>query len=436
MKLTRTFHPVGQGAFYSETMQDDEERQVFNVVYDCGSESGKSGLNREIADYCSIHSEIDALFVSHFHNDHVNGILDLIHNCNVKRIFIPIITTEVLIDSFIYNMIEAKAVQNAANAFIRFCVENRQNSVVSIRDFRLEDIPIGIYSERRKDIEIIETGIELGISIVIDDLWEYIPCNIRNQNAADFAAAFQQRFQNLFDNFAAIRFDEIEAYFADAQNFADVRDFYNSFYRNRDRNEQSMVVLSKPVRLAQRSQSCCLFTGDMPLRRHEYLEGMRRYYSSDWCLIETLQSPHHGAANDNPRDLFDVPRSCVICCGKNNRYRHPGVTTLNNMADSGSVVYHVQGNPLDVFCQVVYLQPITSMVYVAKAGGIVKYFKRDEFSNWLFSEKVNKGVLSKRTAENYSVYVGYIFNGRDITKREVSHFNCAMTYYQEFLKTL
>ena len=38
MKVKRTFHPVGQGAFYTETFLDQKGGQV--VVYDCGTETG------------------------------------------------------------------------------------------------------------------------------------------------------------------------------------------------------------------------------------------------------------------------------------------------------------------------------------------------------------------------------------------------------------
>ena len=37
MKMIRTFHPVGQGAFYSEEFFNSERNCVFRVVYDCGS---------------------------------------------------------------------------------------------------------------------------------------------------------------------------------------------------------------------------------------------------------------------------------------------------------------------------------------------------------------------------------------------------------------
>lgn len=35
MRIIRTFHPVGQGAFYSESFYDVDGFR-YNVVYDCG----------------------------------------------------------------------------------------------------------------------------------------------------------------------------------------------------------------------------------------------------------------------------------------------------------------------------------------------------------------------------------------------------------------
>lgn len=36
LKMVRTFHPVGQGAFYTERFYEGD-KNVFNMVYDCGS---------------------------------------------------------------------------------------------------------------------------------------------------------------------------------------------------------------------------------------------------------------------------------------------------------------------------------------------------------------------------------------------------------------
>ena len=68
-QITRIFHPVGQGAFYSERHTIGNEN--FNIVYDCGSLSSK--IDSVVQDFAD-QNEIDVLFISHFDQDHVNKI--------------------------------------------------------------------------------------------------------------------------------------------------------------------------------------------------------------------------------------------------------------------------------------------------------------------------------------------------------------------------
>ena len=85
MNMARTFHPIGQGAFYSEEFFNSEQNCVFRIVYDCGSlkycglqrNSDGTPLEREDIEervkraFPNGHG-IDILFVSHFDEDHVN----------------------------------------------------------------------------------------------------------------------------------------------------------------------------------------------------------------------------------------------------------------------------------------------------------------------------------------------------------------------------
>ena len=44
MKLVRTFHPVGHGAFYTERFYDEHDQNIANIVFDCGRyEAAKEG---------------------------------------------------------------------------------------------------------------------------------------------------------------------------------------------------------------------------------------------------------------------------------------------------------------------------------------------------------------------------------------------------------
>lgn len=57
--MIRTFHAMGQGAFYTE------EFEGFTVVYDCGTANGVDLIQREIRNAFQEGDWISALFVSH-----------------------------------------------------------------------------------------------------------------------------------------------------------------------------------------------------------------------------------------------------------------------------------------------------------------------------------------------------------------------------------
>lgn len=98
MKVTRTLHPIGQGAFYTEKFEYDG--QQCNVVFDCGGTS--SVIEERVKKYCKRLSReqkvelptIDAVFISHFDNDHVNGLKTLLNKAEVKCIFLPLLNDD------------------------------------------------------------------------------------------------------------------------------------------------------------------------------------------------------------------------------------------------------------------------------------------------------------------------------------------------------
>lgn len=87
MDMIRSFLPVGQGAFYTEQFADGT-----NVIYDCGSENGIRMIEEMIKSTFHKGDVIHAVFISHMHSDHMNGLEFLLKYCNVGTIYLPYLT--------------------------------------------------------------------------------------------------------------------------------------------------------------------------------------------------------------------------------------------------------------------------------------------------------------------------------------------------------
>ncbi|MES2654055.1 MAG: MBL fold metallo-hydrolase [Bacteroidota bacterium] len=79
-----SFYPVGQGCFYAGKIMNK-----FTVVFDCGSISRRIYLDNAIDAFKLKHKKIDLLVISHFDEDHVNGVADLLNGTPCGKVVIP-----------------------------------------------------------------------------------------------------------------------------------------------------------------------------------------------------------------------------------------------------------------------------------------------------------------------------------------------------------
>ncbi len=87
MNMVRSFLPVGQGAFYTEQFDGG-----VNVIYDCGSQTGVEIVEKMIESTFDKGEEIHAVFISHLHSDHINGLEFLLKHCKVETLYLPYLT--------------------------------------------------------------------------------------------------------------------------------------------------------------------------------------------------------------------------------------------------------------------------------------------------------------------------------------------------------
>jgi len=96
-----------------------------------------------------------------------------------------------------------------------------------------------------------------------------------------------------------------------------------------------------------------LFMGDAGVEVEEDL--IEKYNLKD---IDVLKVGHHGSKTSSSEEFIDEiePKYSIISVGKNNRYRHPNDSVLNNLEDSkiyrtdtdGSVMIMIKNNKLKI----------------------------------------------------------------------------------------
>jgi hypothetical protein len=93
------FRPVGQGAFYSGIFKHRSGKQ-FSFVYDCGTHSSRQYIDQEIGKFVleTDYKQIDVLVISHFHDDHINRLTNLLTQTGgAKYAILPYLTPDELI---------------------------------------------------------------------------------------------------------------------------------------------------------------------------------------------------------------------------------------------------------------------------------------------------------------------------------------------------
>lgn len=178
----RFFHPVGQGAFFTEHFVNSQNR--IHIVYDCGS-MNMTRINDEISRFANSNfkgDHIACIFISHFDMDHVNGLDNLRKEFTVNDktfVFVPFFYEEVYVylNQFNHNYLKA---YNVLKRFIKRTRAQLIKVLPFTKDYSRRE-PFVITEEQ----EITDSRKEIpsGTPIHIQDgekevIWKYIPYNI------------------------------------------------------------------------------------------------------------------------------------------------------------------------------------------------------------------------------------------------------------------
>lgn len=368
MKVTRVIHPIGQGAFYSERIECDD--RTYNIVYDCGSGNRKKTpkrLERQIASYYKKEDVIDILFISHFDNDHINGINELRrHTSEIKNVIVPLIEQE---DFWFYS------IEN--NEFERFynSLTGLANSVYKIKPageddkyYRLNDIGLIDLLESEKGSFEVHNATKFSLGRSID--WCYIPFNYDKKIRLNILK------NELVKN--GISEKELTSGWDVIGHHVDnIKKAYKSVVAD-GANKTSLILYSGGVEgeykcwqyqgsmcyypwihhrhFYRYDKEGCLCFGDNDLNQANILNDLKHKLGSLVERVGTIQVPHHGAINNFNDDIFTINNSVkmfFVSFGNKNTYRHPSSGVVAEILKNGNGLFEVTEEMDSAYIQII-----------------------------------------------------------------------------------
>jgi hypothetical protein len=340
MIIERRFHAVGQGAFYSEVhfYHYEPNNQIFTVVYDCGSMTDSKLIPKRIKEDFNQPNvsekdklAVDILFISHFHEDHINGCkylapsLVIIPDMDEDDILLTQIQS--LVDDEPFN---ADSARHPEHLFPEAKIVRVRKDYAEGEGERPSE-PIDL--DRVRNMGSIPSGALLQSRIRGEKYWGYLPFNFDNKSK-QFIAAIAEKFGEDLPTFRA----NLPRYLKDAIKKKQLKSIYSKLHGKI--NESSMILVSAPLfeySLLYNEDFGCIYTGDLTITPQiaRALKRRMRAYPQMTHHIKTFQIPHHGSDHSFSNRLlylFDHwYRDCVISVGEKNQFHHPSLTLLNKL---------------------------------------------------------------------------------------------------------
>lgn len=400
--IERSFHPVGQGAFYTERF--DLDGKTCNVVYDCGA-LPKYQLDDIINQHFVKDKKIEYLFLSHLHEDHINGVESLLERCSVKYIFLPLLSPETkrmyLLENKLIGGKSSKNGKNSEDNFVNQFIEAPEKAVAESSNKDYGPSPIIVYVKRHDDKGnggnegvpetfpppkgenptgpfYISSGTrvqlmprEVNGTDLIKAFWCFVPFNF------DADARALELKKELTRRGIDIDIDEnsLSAKWQDKKFRQKLRKAYDAIMQE-TLNEDSMTLYSGPSeKINGRVRVCCepccckccefgfmrccypnrpncschrlgaIYTGDYGQTRgrdgnhRESWDALWDCYSQWKDNIGVLQIPHHGSKKNFNNKMCHIGHHQVVSVGSKNRYRHPSVEVIANLAKYGNPLF-------------------------------------------------------------------------------------------------
>lgn len=380
ISINRIFHPVGQGLFCTEELILKNEKKV--VVYDCGSFQKKKVI-AEVNSFFPKKDEksvIDILFISHFDQDHINGIEELKENCVIKNVVIPKLSTiqiSYYLCKDIENIILLKNLLLTPEEFFEgSTIVWIEDSSITSNDMKEEEKNMVLeddfccYELKDGKLECYKKKNGVGVVIKIDGIWMYKPFNystdtsmdpfkyelerenldLRKMHKIDYVWTHRKILKSIYAKMKGkINFNSMLLYSDVLGNIDKVISYNDGSYSPcTDSDICSHFDCKKEVG--------CLYLGDSSPKSLEQFVNRNQYIKKH---INILQVSHHGAVNDTRKenivDLLSL-NIAVLSYGTDNNYGHPSAVVIDILNHSNKIIKHVTEKRDSLFFQNIKLE--------------------------------------------------------------------------------
>lgn len=380
-------------------------------IYDCGTVSSKATLSRELDVLRDRHgSHVDLLYLSHFHEDHVNGLSNLKQGFSVDRAFIP------LLDPWERLLAFGSWRGNPPSWYVQFIADPAAwmgqwaDSVFEVAPGSTDPLTsvdaeeVAPLDDSEGDLQppdgtggvVTASNATVAYGATGRAVWVWEPYVLNSVDA--LRIRFQREFQLLFGSDpVALSGDDVLGLLGDQRARGHLRTIYKNLLegagQGEDLNLTSMCLYSGttvPPRGCWRSRwpetylvdpndpteaielwrdrsevgvwgqgTGWLLTGDGSLRDSSRALEVRRYYSARYEAVGVLALPHHGSERSyNPTLLNDLEsRShCLASVSTTNSFGHPSRLVNLDVQNRGCHLVVVTGNAESRFSDVLRIR--------------------------------------------------------------------------------
>ena len=398
MHMLRFFLPVGQGAFYLERFSILDSTRPINIVYDCGAlieqspardiQCNQSKMESIIKQVFHEREAIHAVYLSHLHEDHVNGLQSLCKWCSVDKVFFPLIAKDDLPLMRLQNRMQNNANGSIARQLIDFSENNRRPEMNPGPE---QWISVPVTDDEERPPERQENAYNSLSSIIGQSLpsrtafrnWEFVHYNFREQSRIEkLKDALCKELQLSKEELQSkLNDDYLLSLWNDKETREKIKQAYKSIPGQFNTNSMTLfsgelaaclkqsslhqewflhghpLLASFPLRdfyCSNRSiASGCLYTGDYDAKDSHKWKMLKGHYQRYWDSIGCIQIPHHGSRHSFNDELCEHDAFFVISAGLGNHYHHPHAEVVAALRAKGRLLAVVTQDPFSMFATLV-----------------------------------------------------------------------------------